>query len=235
MKRFLTFLGMLLLFSSIAWAQCTPGSSTSAQQTILWDIPDTTGTTGLVLTEYVVEQQQDSGSFAIIAHVAAGTTTLVISGLAPSHTYTWRVAAVWNTGQSTYGLNGSPPPCVTITPTVNHLFVSVQPSNSPSNTVLPNWTVQVLNTNNQVVTNYNGATSIALGANPGSALLTGTVSDTFSNGVKTWCCDLRINKIGVGYNFIITAPGLPSIASGNFTVTGTAPGAPTNVAATPTP
>jgi hypothetical protein len=118
---------------------------------------------------------------------------------------------------------------------VTNLFVSAEPSNAASNTVLPDWTVQARDANNAVVTSYNGTLFIGLGTNPGAATLTGTTAGYFSNGIATWCCDLKINKIGVGYTFNVSAPSLPSVTTTGFTVTGTAPNIPTNVRATPIP
>jgi len=231
---------LFVIGPSYVSAVCTPTQTVNTQQSIIWDVPDTTGTTGLTLLEYTVEQQQDAGSFTIVGHISASLTTFLATGLQTTHTYTWRVSALWrladnSTQQSVVGADGIPAPCVSIITGVYHLFVSVQPSNSPSNTVLPSWTVQTLNTNNNVVTDYNGLVSIALGTNPGGSILTGVVSSQFTNGVKTWCCDLRLNKIGVGYNFVVTASGIPSVTTGSFTITGIAPGVPTNIAATPLP
>jgi parallel beta-helix repeat protein len=120
-------------------------------------------------------------------------------------------------------------------PVATHIGITIQPGNGASNTALPSWTVAALDASNNVVTSYVGSTTIALGTNPGSAQLTGTLTRSFSQGLIAWCCDLQLNKIGVGYTYIATTSGFSPVTSNAFTVTGTAPGVPTGMAATPLP
>jgi hypothetical protein len=125
-----------------------------------------------------------------------------------------------------YAVGGSSGP-------VTNLFVSVQPAGGLSNTSLATWTVQARDSSNNVVTNYAGTVSIAIGTNPGNAVPSGVLSKTFTAGVVSWD-GLSLNKIGAGYTYVVTASTF-STTTAPFTITGVAPNAPTNVRATPIP
>lgn len=59
---------------------------------------------------------------------------------------------------------------------------------------------------------------LALGANPGSTTLAGTLQVTPTNGVATFS-DLRIDKTGAGYTLVASGAALPATTSTSFEIT----------------
>ncbi|PYP43143.1 MAG: hypothetical protein DMD43_00350, partial [Gemmatimonadetes bacterium] len=59
--------------------------------------------------------------------------------------------------------------------------------------------------------------TIALAANPGGATLSGTTQAGAVNGIVTFA-DLVLNRVGTGYTFLVTSPGLTSATSSPFAV-----------------
>ncbi|WP_390568119.1 beta strand repeat-containing protein, partial [Zavarzinella formosa] len=77
---------------------------------------------------------------------------------------------------------------------------------------------EALGSNGAVDTSFNGNVKIDFANNPSSASLTGTLTVKAVNGIATFD-DLHIDKVGVGYTFKATRPGLSSIVSDPLTVT----------------
>ena len=75
------------------------------------------------------------------------------------------------------------------------------------------------------VTSFTGAVTAAIGANPGAATLSGTLTRTAVAGVATFN-DLSVNKKGASYTLIASATGLTSGTSAAFNV---APGSATGI------
>ncbi len=73
------------------------------------------------------------------------------------------------------------------------------------------------------VTSFTGDVSVAIGSNPGTSTLSGTLTRTAVAGVATFI-DLSLNKKGASYTLTANAPGLTSGTSAAFNV---AAGAPT--------
>jgi hypothetical protein len=65
---------------------------------------------------------------------------------------------------------------------------------------------------------FSGTISIALGANPGNTILSGTLSMAAQSGVATFS-DLSLTKAAGGYTLVATSSGLTSATSGAFAVT----------------
>ena len=70
---------------------------------------------------------------------------------------------------------------------------------------------------NLVVSDSSNVITIALGANPGSALLTGTTSVTVSQGIASFG-DLLLDKIGVGYTLVVSSGSLVGGVSAQFSI-----------------
>jgi hypothetical protein len=78
--------------------------------------------------------------------------------------------------------------------------------------------VYVQDDNGVLVSSFNGPIAITLGANPGGATLSGTLTVTATNGVATFT-KLSINQSGTGYTLVATAAGLTQATSAPFNIT----------------
>ncbi len=66
---------------------------------------------------------------------------------------------------------------------------------------------------------FTSSVSVAMGANPGSGTLSGTLSHSAVAGVTTFA-DLSINKAGTGYTLVATSGSLTQATSATFNITG---------------
>ena len=99
------------------------------------------------------------------------------------------------------------------------LSFSTQPGGaSIDNALNPQPVVSVLDAQGSIVTSYTGAITLTLGTNPGSGILTGTITLNAVNGVASFS-DLSINKAGTGYRLLASAAGLSSTTSAAFNIT----------------
>ncbi len=77
--------------------------------------------------------------------------------------------------------------------------------------------VEVLNGCGQPATVSSAEVTVAIGSNPGSGTLSGTVMVAASGGVASFS-DLSINQPGIGYTLTATSPGMTSATSTAFTI-----------------
>ncbi len=91
--------------------------------------------------------------------------------------------------------------------------------------IAPPLQVMAQDASGNAVTGFTGAVTLALGANPGTSTLSGTVTRNAVAGVATFN-DLAINKKGASYTFVASSTTLASGTSAPFNV---APGAPIGV------
>jgi uncharacterized repeat protein (TIGR01451 family) len=77
--------------------------------------------------------------------------------------------------------------------------------------------VTIRDAQGRTVTDSTAQVTIALGANPGSGVLSGTLTRQAANGVATFD-DLSINKAGTGYTLVASAAGLGNVTSDAFNV-----------------
>jgi len=99
------------------------------------------------------------------------------------------------------------------------LAFGVQPSNTAAaQPITPAVTVLIQDSYSNLVTSATNAVTIALGANPGSGILSGTLTVNAVNGVATFA-DLSIDKIGSGYTLVASATGLTAVTSNPFDIT----------------
>jgi hypothetical protein len=110
---------------------------------------------------------------------------------------------------------------VTFTPDApaTQLAFVVQPSavqlNQP---IAPPVQVAIEDAQGQPLPGRTDAVTLAIGANPASAALGGTVTQTAVNGIATFG-DLTLNQIGDGYSLTASVTGLPTATSSTFNVT----------------
>ena len=94
----------------------------------------------------------------------------------------------------------------------DHLAFVTQPSDTVfGQTMTPPVTVQVLDQfGNQTASSAN--VSLAIGNNPASGTLSGTIPEAAGGGVATFS-DLSINNVGSGYTLIASSSGLAGATS----------------------
>jgi hypothetical protein len=122
------------------------------------------------------------------------------------------------------GLQQQPPP-----PTSGQLAFATQPSTVvPGQLISPAVTVLVEDTNGNVITSNNSIVTIAIGANPGGALLGGTTSVQAVNGRATFT-GLNLSTFGSGFTLVASASSFGSAMSQPFNVNPITITATTNV------
>jgi hypothetical protein len=98
------------------------------------------------------------------------------------------------------------------------LAFKTQPASAVAGAAIGSFQVEVRDASGNVVAGATNAVTIAIGANPGGAALTGTTTVNAVSGVATFT-GLKLDKIGVGYTFTASATGLTSATSASFTIT----------------
>jgi hypothetical protein len=122
---------------------------------------------------------------------------------------------------SSSGLTGATSSGFAINPAAaDHVVFLQQPTNtSAGQTISPAVTVAVVDQFGNVVTSDSSDTvTVAIGTNPSSGTLSGTLTVTVSNGVATFG-DLSIDMVGDGYTLNATATGLTAAVSNAFSIT----------------
>jgi hypothetical protein len=106
--------------------------------------------------------------------------------------------------------------------TANHVIFLIQPTTTPAGQTISSFVVEVVDQFGNLVNNDSTDTvTLSIGTDPsgGSAILSGTLTLTFVNGVATFS-DLSIDTAGTGYTLHATASGLtPDIDSDPFDIT----------------
>lgn len=118
----------------------------------------------------------------------------------------------------------APPPTPAIAPALEspeQLRISVQPPGTISIGSTFSLVAVVNDPNGSIDTDFAGNVTIALGANPGNAILSGPLSVTALAGVATFS-GLSLNQLGSGYTVLISGQQMTSVASTTFSVTAVA-------------
>ena len=99
------------------------------------------------------------------------------------------------------------------------LSFMVQPAAGVKDTALATAVqVALLDNFGSVLTTATNTITLAIGANPGGATLTGTTSAAAASGVATFD-GLKLDKVGTGYTLVAASTGLPSVTSSAFAIT----------------
>lgn len=102
-------------------------------------------------------------------------------------------------------------------PPAQLVFIT-QPANTNATQVIaPPVQVVVQDSNGITVPTASATVDLALGANPGAATLSGTLSVVPNNGVATFP-DLSLDRPAAGYTLVASSTGLPSATSNPFII-----------------
>lgn len=170
-----------------------------------------------------------TGRFYSDATCSTAITSVVIplgSSTAPSVYYSDTLApSATVTGTATGGNTGMTPATqvVTINPgAATKLAFLAQPSNVVAGaSISPAVQVVAQDAWGNTATSFTGSITLALGANPGSGTLSGTLTATASAGVATFS-NLSINKAASGYTLVASSGTLTPATSNLFNVTAAA-------------
>jgi protocatechuate 3,4-dioxygenase beta subunit len=126
-------------------------------------------------------------------------------------------------------------PVVTVNPgAASALAFTTQPSNTAANA--PITPAVVVEIRDQFGNRVNSSANVvmAIGTNPASGTLSGTLTQAAAGGIATFS-NLAINNAGSGYTLVASSAGVSNATSSAFTVTTTAPSASlSTVGANPT-
>jgi len=178
---------------------------------------------------------------AIGTNPAAGTLTGTLSTAAVSGVASFANLIIDNAGSgytltaAASGLTGVTSAAFTITaPPATHLAFSTQPTNTQAGTTIATVRVSALDASNNVVPGFTGSITVAIGTNPASGTLSGTLTVAAVSGVATFST-LSINQAGNGYTLAASSSGLTGATSGVFNVTAAPPPPATHLAFTAQP
>ncbi len=167
-------------------------------------------------------------SAACVRTTSGNTATFTLSAATgaatPNSTSTIAVVAtayVSNFGSCSIGTSATAEGTGTlaVTAPAAQLIFSQQPTTTVHGvSITPAVTVLVVDANYSVVTSSNATVTIAIGTNPGTGTLSGTLSVAAVNGVATFST-LKLSTAGTGYTLAATATGLTSTTSNAFNVT----------------
>jgi hypothetical protein len=162
------------------------------------------------------------------------TTVAAIAGVATFSSLTVDIAASGYTLLATSaGLTGATSAPFTITVgTATRLAFTVAPSTATAGTpIAPPVQVSALDAGGNLVSNFAGSVTVAIGTNPAGGTLSGTLAVSAVGGVATFS-NLSINKAGIGYTLSASAPALLGATSAQFDIT---PGTATQLSFTVQP
>src|SRR4029077_7331320 len=151
-----------------------------------------------------------SGTTTVAATAGVGTfATLTIDKVGTGYTLT--AAASGLTGATSSAFNVVPG-------AATHLLFTVQPTSTTAGSVItPAVQATALDAQGNTVTTFTGTFSVALGANPGSATLSGTLSAAAVGGEAAFG-DVSLNRTGTGYPLTAAATGLTAATSTAFNI-----------------
>src|SRR5262249_7282114 len=98
------------------------------------------------------------------------------------------------------------------------LAITVQPTNTTAGTsITPAVQVTVQDSTGNTVTSATNMITVAIGTNPSSGTLSGTLTVAAVNGVATFS-NLSIDKAGTGYTLTANSSGLTGATSSAFNI-----------------
>jgi adhesin/invasin len=187
-----------------------------------------TGQVGLGLPAALVVKVTDAGGFPVVGiavtwsatngTITPGAVTDAQGQTSASLTVGPAVGSATAVASISTGTTRSVTFSATVQPgPVAKLVIGTQPTTTAAQTpIKPAVTVELRDAAGNLTPSTNSVT-IALGANPGQATLTGTLTRAAVGGVATFD-DLRISNPAKGYTLVASSAGVPSITSVAFDV-----------------
>ncbi len=166
-------------------------------------------------------------SFAVTTGGGTLSSTTVPTSAAGIATTVWTLGAAIGTQNVTAtaaGVTGSAASfsATAIAGGAAHLAITTQPASAVAGMALaPAIVVQAKDASGNPATSFAGSVSLSLGANPGSATLSGTTTVSAVGGIATFS-GLSLNKAATGYKLVAGAAGLSADTSATFAITNAA-------------
>src|SRR5439155_1328965 len=211
----------------------TPGAATQ----LAFTVPPSNAIAGAAITPAVQVTAQDAlgntatafgGSVTVAigtnpcGGTLSGTTSLnAVNGVATfAGLNINRAGAGYTLAASAGGLGSVPSPAFNVTAgAATQLVFTVEPSATVAGAAIaPAVQVTAQDALGNTAQAFTGGVPVALGANPGSATLSGTTTIAAANGVATFT-GLSLDKTGTGYTLTTAAGGLTGATSNAFNVT----------------
>src|SRR5438034_840669 len=211
----------------------TPGGATQ----LAFTVPPSNAIAGAAITPAVQVTAQDAlgntatafgGSVTVAigtnpgGGTLSGTTSLnAVNGVATfAGLNINRAGAGYTLAASAGGLGTVPSPAFNVTAgAATQLVFTVEPSATVAGAAIaPAVQVTAQDALGNTDPSFTGQVTVALGANPGSATLSGTTTSAAANGVATFT-GLSLDKTGTGYTLTTAAGGLTGATSNAFNVT----------------
>src|SRR5437773_1564077 len=200
----------VLLRSTVAGAAISPAVQVTARDAAGNPVPSFTGSVTVAL-----------GSNPGGSTLSGTTTVAAVNGVAAFVDLSLNKTGTgyWLTATAT-GLNTATSSVFDITAGVaTQLVFGTQPSTTVANRLItPAVKVRALDALGNLVPSFTGSVTVALGANPGGATLSGTTPVAAVGGVATFV-DLSLNKTATGYTLTASASGFAPVTSTAFDIT----------------
>ncbi|MEO5567433.1 MAG: hypothetical protein ABIR92_03015, partial [Gemmatimonadaceae bacterium] len=174
-----------------------------------------TVTTATNVVTLAIGTNPSSGSLSGTLSVAAVNGVAIFSGISINNVgngYTLTAASTGLTGatSSAFNITAAPPTA---------LQFKVQPLNAvESAAISPAIEVKIVNALGATVTTATSVVTLAIGTNPSSGSLSGTLSVAAVNGIATFS-GVSINSVGNGYTLTAASTGLSGATSSAFNIT----------------
>ena len=174
----------------------------------------------------VVPTATNSVTVAIGANPSSGvlsgtaTAAATAGGASFSNLSINKVGTGYTLTASAAGLTGATSTAFNVTPgaPAKLIFTTQPPNTAAGASISPAVQVTIEDSQSNIVTNATNSVTIAIGTNPSSGTLSGTMTMAASLGVATFS-GLSINKVGAGYTLAASATGLTGATSNSFNVT----------------
>ncbi|HUQ06163.1 MAG TPA: Ig-like domain-containing protein [Kofleriaceae bacterium] len=223
--------------------------SPAAAATLAFTVEPTAAVSGVSISPAVVVTALDSfsnvatgftGAVTITKSTGPGSGVLsgdtsnnASSGVATFSDLSLDLVGTYTLAAAASGLTGDTSASFAITAgSATHLGFSVHPSTTTAgDPISPAIVVEARDASNNVATGFTGNVSLAIGTNPGSGSLSGTLTVAAVAGVATFST-AEIDRAGTGYTLTAAASGLTGATSNAFNIT---PGAATQLVITVEP